>query len=116
MLHCSMCLSHCKTESRFSMRRTAIIQILWRQLLFTERTLSSIAARDAFIVVTEEERNRLARFHELLCLCADTTEHDPIGTLYPLIVGLFFKYAISAKTGKQPQHLPRTAKRFSMIS
>ena len=28
MLHCSMCLSHCKTESRFSMRRTAIIQIL----------------------------------------------------------------------------------------
>ena len=63
----------------------------WRQLLFTERTLSSIAARDAFIVVTEEERNRLARFHELLCLCADTTEHDPRGTLYPLIVGLFFQ-------------------------
>ena len=91
MLHCSMCLSHCKRSPDFLCVGLLLSKSFWRQLLFTERTLSSIAAHDAFIIVTEEERNRLARFHELLCLCADTTEHDPIGTLYPLIVGLFFQ-------------------------
>lgn len=61
----------------------------WRRLLFSERSLGTIAARDAFIGVTDEERERLARFHELLCLCADAPDlHDPAGTLQHLIVGL----------------------------
>ena len=89
MLHCSMCLSHCKTESRFSMRRTAIIQILLEAITLYRTNIKLNCRARCFH--HRYERNRLARFHELLCLCADTTEHDPIGTLYPLIVGLFFQ-------------------------
>lgn len=62
----------------------------WRQLIFTERTLSKIAIRNAFIAVNDDERERLARFYELLCLCADAPGlQEPVGTLYPLIMGMF---------------------------
>lgn len=62
----------------------------WRQLLFSERTLGKIAARDTFIKLTDDERERLVRFHELLCLCADAPRmQDSVSTLLPLIAALF---------------------------
>lgn len=62
----------------------------WRQLVFAERTLGKIAIRDAFITVDDDEHERLTRFYELLCLCADAPGlQDFAGTLYPLILGMF---------------------------
>ena len=59
----------------------------WRRLVFTECTLGKIAIRDAFI---NDEHERLTRFYELLCLCADAPGlQDSAGTLYPLILGMF---------------------------
>ncbi len=62
----------------------------WRRLVFTERTLGKIAIRDAFITINNDEHERLTRFYELLCLCADAPGlQDSAGTLYPLILGMF---------------------------
>ena len=64
----------------------------WRKLIFAERTLGKIAIRDAFIAVNDDERERLACFYELLCLCADAPGlTDSVGTLYPLILGMFYQ-------------------------
>lgn len=62
----------------------------WRQLVHIERTLGKIAMRDAFITADADEHERLTRFYELLCLCADAPGlQDSAGTLYPLILGMF---------------------------
>lgn len=52
--------------------------------------MGKIAIRDAFITVDDDEHERLTRFYELLCLCADAPGlQDFAGTLYPLILGMF---------------------------
>ena len=45
----------------------------WRQLVHIERTLGKIAIRNAFIALNEDEHERLSRFYDLLCLCADAS-------------------------------------------
>lgn len=83
----------CRIVSRSSGFRCVgllLSKSFWRKLIFTERTLGKIAVRDAFIAVDDDERERLARFYELLCLCADAPGlQDSAGTLYPLILGMF---------------------------
>ena len=62
----------------------------WWQLVHIERTLGKIAIRNAFIALNEDEHERLSRFYDLLCLCADASGlKDSSGTLYPLILGMF---------------------------
>ena len=62
----------------------------WRRLVFTERTLGKIAIRGAFNTINNAENERLTRFYELLCLCADAPGlQASAGTLYPLILGMF---------------------------
>lgn len=62
----------------------------WRQLVHIERTLGKIAIRNAFIALNEDEHERLSRFYDLLCLCADASGlQDSAETLYPLILGMF---------------------------
>lgn len=64
----------------------------WKRLLFQERTLGSIAARDAFVGITNDEHDRLARFHELLCLCADAADRSGFtDTLQPVVMGMLFQ-------------------------
>ena len=72
------------------MCRAVLSKSFWRQLVFAERTLGKIAIRDAFIAVHDDEHERLTRFYELLCLCADAPGlRDSADTLYPLILGMF---------------------------
>jgi transcriptional regulator len=62
----------------------------WRQLVHIDRTLGKIAIRNAFIALNEDEHERLSRFYDLLCLCADASGlQDSTETLYPLILGMF---------------------------
>ena len=93
---------HCQTESRFSMRPDCYYpNPFGGNYSLLERTLSSIAARDAFIVVTRK-RNEIGLlvFMRTAAFVADTTEHDPAGLYIPHRRSIF-KYAISAKTGKR---------------
>ena len=63
----------------------------WRAARFLQNVpWGKIAIRDAFITVDDDEHERLTRFYELLCLCADAPGlQDFAGTLYPLILGMF---------------------------
>ena len=89
----------------------------WRQLVFAERTLGKIAIRDAFITVDDDEHERLTRFYELLCLCADAPGlQDFAGTLYPLILVCSVKCGISVGDWKTPPYPCHTVRRSFMIS
>lgn len=68
-------------------------QECWQRLLFQERSFGSIAVRNAFVRVTDCERERLSRFHDLLCLCADAhteTEKDD-DTSFHLAAGMLYQ-------------------------
>lgn len=61
----------------------------WRRLMFSEHTLGSVTARDAFVGITDDEWERIIRFHELLCLCADAPARgDRLDSLQPVVVGM----------------------------
>lgn len=79
-----------KRSSGFRCVGLLLSKSFWRQLIFTERALGKIAIRDAFIAVSANEHERLNRFYDLLCLCADAPElRDYTTTLYPLVLGMF---------------------------